>query len=74
MFADNFQQASRHHKSIPSNKVELHAVDNNANQMKNNLGKVIKWKYLLVVMMFTFHLWSPVTSVVTQDSINGNLV
>ena len=76
MFADN----STRYQSIPSTEVELHeVVDNNVNQMKNNLSKFNKWMHLLVaftlsivvVVMFTFHSWSPFTSVVTQDSING---
>ena len=72
------QQGPRY-QTIPTNEVDLNVTENHVmNQMTNHHGKINKWKYFLVaftlsavLLMFTFHLWSPVTSVVNQSSTNG---
>lgn len=83
MFNNNLRPLSQQgprYQTIPTNEVDLNEVENNnvMNQM-NNHNKINKWKYLLiaftlsaVLLMFTFHSWSPVTSVVVnQSSTNG---
>jgi hypothetical protein len=52
MFSSNSYPSSHQgprYQTIPTNEVDLNAVENNSfNQMNNNHGKVNKWKYLLV--------------------------